>query len=111
MDLNKRVIRYGEVRGVVKAPPSKNRTIRVIVAATLTPGLSFVANPSQCDDVLTALDIASALGAEVKWEGDGFQIRGNGGLRERPPLTRSIHCGSSGLCMRVFTPIVGLIGG
>ena len=52
-----------EIRGSIKAPPSKSMTQRAIAAALLAGGESTIINPSHCDDSVVAMNIASALGA------------------------------------------------
>jgi 3-phosphoshikimate 1-carboxyvinyltransferase len=97
------VIVPSELRGNVKAPPSKSMTQRAIAAALLADGESIITNPSSCDDSLAAMSIASGLGAVVRTEGNELRIKGSGELREN-----KLHCGESGLAIRMFSPIAAL---
>ena len=92
-----------ELRGTVTAPPSKSMTQRAIAAAILAAGESTIINPSGCDDSLAAINIASALGANVTNEPGRLRISGSGELRER-----QLNCGESGLAIRMFSPIAAL---
>jgi len=92
-----------ELRGTVTAPPSKSMTQRAIAAAILAAGESTIINPSGCDDSLAAINIASALGANVTNESGRLRISGSGELRER-----QLNCGESGLAIRMFSPIAAL---
>lgn len=92
-----------EVRGIVKAPPSKSMTQRAIAAALLAVGESIIINPSDCDDSVAAMNIASALGAEVRNEQDTLYIKGSGNIK-----TQQLDCGESGLAIRMFSPVAAL---
>ena len=82
--------------------------IRAVAASLLAAGTSHLLNPSFCADSLAALRIAETLGADVKSDKDCVSIRGTGGLATENFKKNIIHCGESGLCMRMFTPIAGL---
>ena len=92
-----------EIRGSITAPPSKSMTQRAIAASLLAAGESIVINPSDCDDSVAAMSIASALGADVINEPGRLRITGSGELRER-----QLNCGESGLAIRMFSPIAAL---
>jgi 3-phosphoshikimate 1-carboxyvinyltransferase len=80
-------------------------TQRAIAAAALSKGTSIIHRASDCDDALAALDIAVTLGAEVQRNKATITITGNfsaaGGA--------VVQCGESGLCMRMFAPVVALL--
>ena len=92
-----------EIRGSIKAPPSKSMTQRAIAAALLAGGESTIINPSHCDDSVAAMNIASALGAEIRSESDRLYITGSGQIKEH-----QLNCGESGLAIRMFSPIAAL---
>lgn len=92
-----------EVNGIVTAPPSKSMTQRAIAAAILAPGESTIINPSDCDDSVAAINIASALGAEIKAETGKLMIKATGVIRDH-----QLNCGESGLASRMFSPIAAL---
>jgi 3-phosphoshikimate 1-carboxyvinyltransferase len=95
------------IKGTVAAPPSKSMMGRAVAAALLADGTSRIANPSYCDDGLTALSIIEALGARIHKDEKGLlTIRGTGKQALNPGAT--LDCGESGLCMRMFTPIAAL---
>lgn len=92
-----------ELNGSVRAPSSKSMTQRAIAAALLANGESLIRNPSYCDDSLAAMSIATGLGARVEPEPDLLRITGSEELREN-----KLHCGESGLAIRMFSPIAAL---
>jgi 3-phosphoshikimate 1-carboxyvinyltransferase len=77
---------------------------RVTAAALLAAGSTRIENPSDCDDALSALGAAAALGATIERTGDALVV--TGGLRSCPA---TIDCGESGLCLRMFIPIAALV--
>ena len=92
-----------ELNGSVRAPSSKSMTQRAIAAALLANGESLIRNPSYCDDSLAAMSIATGLGARVEPGPDLLRITGSEELREN-----KLHCGESGLAIRMFSPIAAL---
>lgn len=97
------------IKGIVCAPSSKSAMIRAVALALLAYGTTTIKNPSNCDDALTAMDMAETLGARIKKESEVITIEGNPVLKERPIKDTFLHCGESGLCMRMFAPIAGLL--
>ena len=97
------IIMPSELTGEVKAPPSKSMTQRAIAAALLSAGESIILNPSDCDDSVAAISIASALGATIIAEPDQLRISGSGEIKEH-----LLNCGESGLAIRMFSPIAAL---
>ena len=91
------------MKGDVNAPSSKSMTQRAIAAALLTDGETTIINPSDCNDSLAAISIASGLGAEVYAGNKQLIIKGSGRLKEN-----SLYCGESGLAIRMFSPIAAL---
>jgi 3-phosphoshikimate 1-carboxyvinyltransferase len=91
------------VKGNIKAPSSKSMTQRAIAAALLAEGVTTIINPSYCDDSLAAMSIAVALGAKVMPGTGEMKITGSTQLKEN-----KLHCGESGLAVRMFSPIAAL---
>jgi len=97
------------ISGTITAPASKSCMQRACALAWLAGGETILNNPGKSNDDLAALDIIQKLGAVIlqKEQGSMF-IKGSG----YPPLGGGgagfIHCGESGLAMRMFTPIAAL---
>ncbi len=91
------------VKGDVDAPSSKSMTQRAIAAAMLSGGETTILNPSGCEDSMAALNIATALGAEIQTGLKKLKIKGTGKLKEK-----KLFCGESGLAIRMFSPIAAL---
>jgi 3-phosphoshikimate 1-carboxyvinyltransferase len=98
-----RAVAPSYVKGNIKAPSSKSMTQRAIAAALLAEGETTIINPSYCDDSLAAMSIAVALGAKVKPGTGEMKITGSTKLKEN-----KLHCGESGLAIRMFSPIAAL---
>lgn len=93
------------IKGKIQAPGSKSLTQRAIAAGLLTKGTTVILNSSLCNDSLAAINMASALGAHITREHDSITIRT--GLSPVSPVT--LHCGESGLALRMFAPIAALL--
>ena len=94
----------GNVSGQCRAPASKSHTQRVYAAALLSEGESEVLGVGHSDDERTAKQLIQDLGAQVSTLPDGREkILGTGQIR---PLKRRLHCGESGLSLRLFTTLL-----
>lgn len=112
----KRSIAYREVGGAIRAPASKSSMQRAVACALLARGgpsgrRSVLRSPSRSADCMAALGAAAALGASVEDLGDRFEIEGLDEGALRAAASRSLSCGESGLCLRMFSPIVALFPG
>lgn len=58
----------GEIRGEVKAPPSKSYTHRAFFLSLLAEGRSKVLEALKCDDTRATLGAIRTFGAEASWE-------------------------------------------
>ncbi len=95
-----------EVKGKIEAPSSKSAVQRYIAGALFSEGITEIHVRSMCDDSMAALSVITALGAEVTACGDNIIIKG--GFK---PKTSKINCGESGLCTRMFIPLVSIYDG
>jgi 3-phosphoshikimate 1-carboxyvinyltransferase len=101
----KKYVYPSEISGTIAAPASKSVMQRAIAASLLAEGESRITNPSFCDDSLAAMRVAQGLGATVEKKSHEVIIRG--GIN---PVSDTLNCGESGLCIRMFTPIAALTG-
>ncbi|MFM1795248.1 MAG: hypothetical protein RL642_1633 [Bacteroidota bacterium] len=92
------------IHGAVRSPRSKSDMQRACAAALLHIGTTTILDPGRSNDDLAALDVIQKLGAKVEDHGDKILITANG----IKPLDNQIHCGESGLGIRMFTPIAAL---
>jgi 3-phosphoshikimate 1-carboxyvinyltransferase len=90
--------------GVYTPPASKSAMQRACAAALLRNGTSILHNPGRSEDDRAALDIIQRLGAGVSDRDETIEIR-SAGIN---PASDSIHCGESGLSVRMFTPLAAL---
>ena len=120
---------YGERRPLhcdtaLNMPASKSFAQRAIIAAALTDGESRLEGYSPCGDNEAAIEVAKALGAEVRVEAAGAKsepsdsstdtatgtsliIKGAGSLVNMPD---KLNVGESGLLTRLMIPIVAALG-
>ena len=103
-----KAVNSSRISGSIHAPASKSVMIRATAASLLAAGSSHLLNPSFCADSLAALRIVNTLGADVQTDKTCVSIRAPEVWRQRVSKRTAINCGESGLCMRMFTPIVSL---
>lgn len=95
----------GKINGSITATPSKSLTQRAIAAGLLASGTTIIRNPSFCDDSVAALKMAQMLGASVSLAENSINITGSTIISDHQIL----HCGESGLAMRMFSPVATLL--
>jgi 3-phosphoshikimate 1-carboxyvinyltransferase len=96
------------LEGVVSAPPSKAYTHRMVIAASLSNGISRIHNPLVSDDTQATLEAVKALGATTELNKNCWTINGT-----EQPLTPSqpIDCRESGSTLRFMIPVAALAPG
>lgn len=99
-------IHYGHLSGEVLVPASKSVLQRALAAALLAKGESRIFRLSESKDCLAALDIIQKLGAETERDSDSLWVFSRG----VQPRQGAIHCGESGLALRMFASIAALSG-
>ena len=100
------IVRPSSLSGRITAPPSKSHMQRLVAAALLADGESWIRNPSDAADGWAALSAAAGLGADAEVGSDAIRIQG--GLN---PRSRALNMGESGLGIRMFAPIAALTQG
>lgn len=77
---------------------------RACAAALVAKGTSIIKNPGNSNDDKAAMDIIQKLGATIEMEDGKLKVESKG----VQPVSSEIHCGESGLSIRMFTPLVAL---
>ena len=77
---------------------------RACAGALLSKGKSIIHNPGHSNDDQAAMEIIKRLGATVEMNNAELLINSNG----IQPIADEVHCGESGLSIRMFTPIIAL---
>ena len=93
----------GPVQGRIQAPASKSHLQRVLLAASLSNGMSRVRKAGQSEDGHACLRVIQALGAQVASEAGVLRIQGGG-----PVVSRTLDCGESGFCLRATAAVAAL---
>ena len=94
---------------VLKMPSSKSFAQRAIIAAALADGTSCLGGYSPCGDNEAALEVARALGAEVKVEGSTVTITSRWSDKLTNREGPSLHVGESGLLTRLMIPLLAAL--
>lgn len=96
------------LEGVVSAPSSKAYTHRMLIAASLSDGISKIFNPLISEDTKATLDAIEAFGAKTELHENCWTIHG----KETPDTPKqSINCRESGSTLRFMIPIAALASG
>ncbi len=96
----------GKINGGLTANASKSAMQRACAAALLKQGATTIVNPGNSNDDKAALSIIAAMGAGIQALPDG-SLRITGVQRPFAHAMQggAIHCGESGLSIRMFTPL------
>lgn len=95
------------VKGTAIAPASKSVMQRACAASLLRKGTTLIHNYGSSEDDKAALAIIGELGAEIKIISERtLEISATGKIRIKPDA--SLHCGESGLSLRMFSSIAAL---
>lgn len=107
--LELKVEQASEIKGVVKAPPSKSYTHRALMVACLAEGESRLQDPLYSADTMATLEACQVLGCEVKIEDDRCTVQGTGGDLKTPGNVLDLK--NSGTTLRFLTTMASLTPG
>lgn len=100
----KAIIQPSVLKGDIQSNASKSSMQRACAAALVAGGTSIIKNPGHSNDDKAAMDIIQKLGAKAELNGSELKVVSEG----VKPVSNEIHCGESGLSIRMFTPLVAL---
>ena len=89
--------------GNFTAPPSKSFCHRALICAALAEGASILYGMYPSDDALATAACLSALGADIRFDGEKAYVRGFDALSAK--ATSTLPCGESGSTLRFLTAI------
>ncbi len=92
------------IQGSITIPASKSAMQRACAAALIKGGKTILSNPGISADDIAALEIIQQLGSIVTKNGEELIIESIG----VKPISNTIHCGESGLSVRLFTSLAAL---
>jgi 3-phosphoshikimate 1-carboxyvinyltransferase len=99
------IIYPSTISGKLTVASSKSMTQRAIAAGLMAEGTMIIRNPSLCDDSMSALRVASGLGAITSLNEELISFH-----EGKVPIESLLNCGESGLGIRLFSPIAALSG-
>jgi 3-phosphoshikimate 1-carboxyvinyltransferase len=102
------VKKTASLTGQVCAPPSKSFTQRMLIASSLSEGISRISNPLLSEDTEATTRAVMGLGAEIHFSEDCWTIQGR---RILLSPKEPIDCGESGATFRFLIPIAALANG
>ena len=89
--------------GNFTAPPSKSFCHRALICAALAEGASILYGMYPSDDALATAACLSALGADIRFDGEKAYVRGLDAMSAK--ATSTLPCGESGSTLRFLTAI------
>jgi 3-phosphoshikimate 1-carboxyvinyltransferase len=90
--------------GEVCAPPSKSYTQRMLIASSLSSGISRISGPLISDDTEATMRAVKAMGAKVDVEEGCWIVKGG----SQKGASEPIDCGESGATLRFMIPVAAL---
>lgn len=96
----------GLLSGKILVPPSKSISHRALIAAALADGESRIYNLLDCVDTTATIGALTALGADIRQEGNCTIVKGI----SVPPETAEINCFESGSTLRFIMPVAAALG-
>jgi 3-phosphoshikimate 1-carboxyvinyltransferase len=97
-----RVYPAERLNGVINPPSSKNYTTRYLLAAALAEGESVVHFPAHSEDSEAMQQCLTALGADLRREGDLLRVRGFG---RHPQSPGTLSPGNAGAVLRFLVAV------
>lgn len=95
-----------QIKGEVKAPPSKSLTHRALIISTLAQGNSKLYYPLYSEDTLASLKACEAMGAEINVQDRLCQVQGTAGVLKTPEDVLDVK--NSGTTLRFMTSVAAL---
>jgi 3-phosphoshikimate 1-carboxyvinyltransferase len=103
-----RILPSGPLGGYVTAPPSKNYTARMLLAAGLASGRSLIRRPATNDDARAFVRCLRALGAKIEERGSDLEITGVAGHPCNPGV---LNPDNAGAVLRLLLGVACLVEG
>ena len=97
-------IQPSRLKGMISAPASKSSMQRALAAAYLSGKTCRIENAGHSNDDKAAISIIQSLGADVEVMDDDIVMVRKGNSK----ASDEIHCGESGLSIRMFAPLAAL---
>ncbi|MFW9786040.1 MAG: 3-phosphoshikimate 1-carboxyvinyltransferase [Candidatus Thorarchaeota archaeon] len=103
----KAIVQQTELRGSIRAPPSKSYTHRAIVCGLLSKNQTQISNPLFCEDTQASLRLSRMMGAQITNQEDLLVT----GPETLVAPTSEMDCGGSGTTIRLYTALAALTNG
>jgi 3-phosphoshikimate 1-carboxyvinyltransferase len=100
-------VHKSQAKGKVNVPSSKSLTIRGLMCAALSKGVSEIVHPLVSEDTEAAAAVLGQIGVSIKKENDVWRVTG-GSLRVPH---QDLSCGESATTLRFMTAVCSLIPG
>lgn len=95
-----------ELKGVLRAQPSKNYTTRYLLVSALAKGESIVRRPAKSEDARALIECLRALGAQIREEDELCVVKGFGKTPANPGI---LNPRNAGAVLRLLLGIASLL--
>lgn len=95
------LVQNSDISGIVDIPKSKSLTIRAIIVASLTDGVSIIKNYLVSDDTEAVIETMLKAGISIEKQGNDLKIKGNTFQK----TNEVFHVRSSATALRFLIPI------
>ncbi|MDR2967741.1 MAG: 3-phosphoshikimate 1-carboxyvinyltransferase [Methanobacteriaceae archaeon] len=96
-----------QVKGVVKAPPSKSYTHRAVILASLSKGTSILKDPLSSEDTIASRETCEKFGANINSYDNYWEVEGTAGNLQIES-DEAIDLKNSGTTLRIMASIAAL---
>jgi 3-phosphoshikimate 1-carboxyvinyltransferase len=103
------IVPHAPFSGSFVVPSSKSYTLRALLLAALSSGVSRLRRPLQSDDTSYMRTALAAFGVEMSEAGDDLIVHGVGAALKAP--AEPVSCGLSGTSIRLLTAVAALAEG
>ncbi|MFO7810725.1 MAG: 3-phosphoshikimate 1-carboxyvinyltransferase, partial [Candidatus Delongbacteria bacterium] len=97
-------IKKSHISGITRSYPSKSYIQRALILGLLNRNSTVIYNYGRSDDSEAVYRAVKKLGAKITRSGNVVGIKGPDGF-----ITNTVFCNASGLCLRLFAPVLALM--
>ena len=103
------IVKKSRLHGTAIVPGSKSHTIRAVLLATMSKGISYIHNPLPSLDCKSAMHVAACFGARTEMQPGLWTVEGVG--RDLKTPDNYVDCGNSGSTAYFFASMAALTDG
>jgi|AGTN01.2.fsa_nt_gi chorismate synthase/3-phosphoshikimate 1-carboxyvinyltransferase len=99
------IIEPSFLKGTITAPPSKSYAHRLLIAAALADGPTFIEGKTDADDIKATISCLRTLGTEINESAEGYEV-----IPIKEVKSAELDCNESGSTLRFLLPVAAALG-